>query len=141
MKVSSYKTIQLFFNPEELEELAQKCKKIKEAADYGDSLVFHKVQEHNLVINFVVDQTADSVISCGERSKSRAKSNDSQIPDDCKKCWCYECGHFEDCIVPIEGYDIEDKPCPCDGCYKTIRRYMPKEKPPCENYIKSEEKQ
>lgn len=53
--------------------------------------------------------------------------------EDCLHCWCHECGNFEDCIVPKEGYDIESKPCPCDGCHKG-QRYMPKENPPCGNY-------
>jgi len=68
-----------------------------------------------------------------QRQKEVAVEKD-EIPDDCKRCWCNECANFDNCIVPIEGYDIESEPCPCDGCQKG-QRYMPKENSPCENYI------
>lgn len=55
-------------------------------------------------------------------------------PEDCRACWCRECLAFEDCVVEVEGYAPESKPCPCDGC-KAGQRFMPKEAPPCDNYI------
>lgn len=58
-------------------------------------------------------------------------------PEDCRECWCRECLAFEDCVVEVEGYDPESKPCPCDGC-KAGQRYAPKEAPPCGNYIPPE---
>lgn len=66
-------------------------------------------------------------------SGQESAAETDEIPEDCKHCWCHECATFETCVVPIDGYAPESKPCPCDGCHKG-QRYMPKEQPPCKNY-------
>lgn len=66
----------------------------------------------------------------------RAKENaipEKEKEKGCSDCWCYDCPNFEECIVAIDGFDPDDEACPCDGCTKTRKAYMPRdEKPTCE---------
>ncbi len=46
---------------------------------------------------------------------------------DCRRCWCDQCQHIEDCPQWSEGSG------PCDGCSDGVRQY-PIEGEACEDY-------
>ncbi len=61
----------------------------------------------------------------------------------CDNCWCNSCAELDECIVDVPGYDLEDKPCPCDGCIgnQYAFAYAPRSAPPpCGKYRPREEK-